>query len=56
MLDHAEWLDEQGDVAAAMPLAAEADALFTSLQAAAWTPRSARLAGASLTPAGSAGT
>jgi hypothetical protein len=56
LLDHAEWLDERGDVAAAMPLAAEAYELFTSLQAASWTARAARLTGTELTPAGSAGT
>ena len=55
LLDHAEWLDRTGDVAAAMPLAAEATELFTSLGATPWVQRAARLAGA-LTPAAPAGT
>jgi hypothetical protein len=56
LLDYAEWLDDRGDVAAAMPLAAEALDLFTGLGAAAWMPRAARLAGAELTPVVPAGT
>ena len=55
LLEHAEWLDGRGDVAAAMPLAAEALDLFTSLGAAAWTPRAASLAGAEVTPVVPAG-
>jgi tetratricopeptide (TPR) repeat protein len=45
LLDHAEWLDQRGEVALAMPLAAEALQLFTSLGAAAWTAQAERLAG-----------
>jgi class 3 adenylate cyclase/tetratricopeptide (TPR) repeat protein len=56
LLDHAEWLHQQGQVAAAMPFAAEALELFTGLRAATWTRRAARLAGAELTPAAPAGT
>ena len=56
LLDHAEWLDAQGDVAAAMPLAAEAYDLFSSLRAAAWVPRAARITGERLTQAVPAGT
>jgi hypothetical protein len=56
LLDHAEWLDEHGHVAAAMPLATEALDLFTGLGADAWVPRAAHLTGESLAPAVSAGT
>jgi hypothetical protein len=56
LLDHAEWLDQRGDVAAAMPLAAEALDLFTALRAAAWAPRAARVAGAEVTPVAPGGT
>ena len=49
LLEHAEWLDAHGDVAAAMPLAAEAHELFATLRAAAWVPRAARIAGERLT-------
>jgi tetratricopeptide (TPR) repeat protein len=56
LLDHAEWLDRLGNVAAAMPLAAEALELLTSLRAEAWSPRAARLAGAVVTPVVPAGT
>jgi len=45
LLDHAEWLDGRGDVAAAMPLAGEALELFSRLQAAPWSERASRLAG-----------
>ena len=56
LLDHAEWLDKHGHVAAAMPLATEALELFTGLGAAAWVPRAARIAGADVTPGVPAGT
>jgi len=56
LLDHAEWLDDQGQVAAAMPLATEALGLFARLDATAWTPRAARIAGADVTPAAPGGT
>ena len=56
LLDHATWLDEQGRVAAAMPLATEALNLFTGLGAAAWVPRAAQIAGAEITPVVPAGT
>ena len=56
LLDHAEWLDEKGQGAEAMPLAAEALELFASLGAAAWLPRAARLAVAEVTPVAPAGT
>ena len=56
LLDHAEWLDERGQVAAAMPLATEALDLFTMLGAAAWSPRAARIAGTEFTPVVPAGT
>jgi hypothetical protein len=50
LLDHAEWLDEQGRVADAMPLAGEALETLTRLRAETWIPRAARLAGAEVTP------
>ncbi len=56
LLDHADWLDEQGRVAAAMPLAAEALGLLNGLRAAAWVQRAARLAGAEITQVEPAGT
>ena len=56
LLDHAEWLDAQGDVATAMALAADAHELFTSLRATAWIPRAARIAGERLIQVVPAGT
>ena len=56
LLDYAERLDGQGDVASAMPLATEALDLFRGLGAATWSPRAARIAGAEITPVVPAGT
>jgi hypothetical protein len=46
LVDRAEWLDSQGKVADAMPIAAEAAQLLAELRATPWLERAQRLAGA----------
>jgi hypothetical protein len=51
LLDHAEWLDAHGQMAEAMPVAAQAREMFVGLTAGPWVARAERLAGSSPAPA-----